>query len=106
VDFRAADASGEELKQTMKATVDSAYDVSWKLAYERQTRKDLDVSLVVALQSLRNDEVSISGHEVEVNDLKNSANYVIDMVETQVDGENPSRLLIGFWLHPRSWSIS
>jgi hypothetical protein len=100
VDLRAADASGKELKETLKVTVDSEYAVRQKLAYERQTRKDLVVSLMVALQNLRNVQVTVAGLEVEVNNLKNVANYVMDMVETL--GRNPSQLLIGFWLQTRS----
>jgi hypothetical protein len=55
---------------------------------------------MVALQNLRNVQVTVAGLEVEVNDLKNVANYVMDMVETL--GRNPSQLLIGFWLQTRS----
>jgi hypothetical protein len=33
--------------------------------------------------------VTITGLEVEVNDLNNTANYVMDMVETQVATEEP-----------------
>jgi hypothetical protein len=57
----AADVASEELKQMMKADVDSDYVVCQKLAYEKQTQKDLEVSLVVALQSLRNDQVTMQG---------------------------------------------
>jgi hypothetical protein len=39
---------------------------------------------MVALQSLQNDQVTIVGLEVEVNDLKNAADHVMDMVESQV----------------------
>jgi hypothetical protein len=56
--------------------------VSQKLFYKKQTQKDRKVSLVVALLSLRNDQVIIVGLEVEVNDLKNDADHVMDMVET------------------------
>jgi hypothetical protein len=55
LDLQHANASDEELKWTMKATVDSEYAVSQKLAYERQTWKDLKVCLVVALKSMQND---------------------------------------------------
>jgi hypothetical protein len=55
VDLRAADASSKELNETMKATMDSEHAMIQKLAYKKQTRKDLEVSLVVALQSLQND---------------------------------------------------
>jgi hypothetical protein len=69
--------------------MDCEYVVCDKLAYEKQTRKNLEVSLVVALQSLQNDQVTIAGLEVEVNDLKNAADHVMDMMETQVAGEEP-----------------
>jgi hypothetical protein len=36
----------------MKEAVDSEYVVSQKLAYEKQARQDLEVSLEVALKSL------------------------------------------------------
>jgi hypothetical protein len=61
VDLWAADVASEELKQMMKTNVDSDYVVCQKLAYEKQTQKDLEVSLVVALQSLRNDQVTLQG---------------------------------------------
>jgi hypothetical protein len=82
--MRQADAGGEELKKVMKATVESEYVVCQKLAYEKRLQKDLKVSLMVALQSLQNDQVTIVGLEVEVNDLKNAADHVMDMVESQV----------------------
>jgi hypothetical protein len=89
VDLRAADASREELKKLIKVAVDSEYVVSQKLAYEKQARKVHEVSLEVALQLLRNDQVIIAGLKVEVNDLKNATDHVMDMVETQVTGEEP-----------------
>jgi hypothetical protein len=55
VKLREAEAGTEELKRLMKATVDSEYAVSLKLAYEKQARKNLEVSLVVDLKALRND---------------------------------------------------
>jgi hypothetical protein len=41
------------------------------------------------LKVLKNDQVNIAGQEVELNDLKNAAHFVMDMVETQVAGEEP-----------------
>jgi hypothetical protein len=63
--------------------------VSQKLAYEKQARKDPEVSLEVALKALQNDHVIITGQEVELNDLKNATHFMMDMVETQVAGEEP-----------------
>jgi hypothetical protein len=100
VDLRAADASGKELKETLKVTVDSEYAVRQKLAYKTQTRKDIEVIIMVALQSLRNDQVTIAGLEVEVNNLKNAANYVMDMVETL--GRNPKPAIDRLLLQTRS----
>lgn len=42
---------------------------------------------MVALQSLKNDQVAIAGLQVEVNDLKNAADNVMDMVVPQVARE-------------------
>jgi hypothetical protein len=50
------------------------------LAYEKQARRDLEVSLEVALKSLQNDQVIIAGQEVELIDLKNVAHYAMDMI--------------------------
>jgi hypothetical protein len=36
----------------MKGTMDSEYTISQRLAYEKQARKDLEVSLEVALKAL------------------------------------------------------
>jgi hypothetical protein len=55
--------------------------------------KDLEVSLVVALQSLQNDQVAIAGLEVEVNDLKNATHHVMDKVVPQVAGEEPKPVI-------------
>jgi chromosome segregation ATPase len=89
VNLREAEAGGVELKQLMESIVDNEYAMSQKLAYEKQARKDLEVSLEVALKVLRNDQVIIAGQEVELNNLKNTAHFVMDMVETQVTGEEP-----------------
>jgi hypothetical protein len=41
------------------------------------------------LKSLQNDQVTIAGQEVELNDLKNTAHYAMDMIVLQVEGEEP-----------------
>jgi hypothetical protein len=49
----------------MKETIDSEFAITQKLAYEKQARRGLEVSLEVALKSLQNDQVIIKGQEVE-----------------------------------------
>jgi hypothetical protein len=41
------------------------------------------------LKSLQNDQVTIAGQEVELNDLKNATHYAMDMIASQVEGEDP-----------------
>jgi hypothetical protein len=71
----------------MKEAADSEYVVSQKLAYEKRARQDLEVNLDVALKSLQNDQVTIAGYEVEMNDLKGTANYAMDCIAVPVDGD-------------------
>jgi hypothetical protein len=71
----------------MKEAADSEYVVSQKLAYEKRARQDLEVNLEVALKSLQNDQVTIAGYEVELNDLKGAANYAMDCIAMPVEGE-------------------
>jgi hypothetical protein len=59
----------------MKETIDSEFALTQKLAYEKQARRDLEVSLEVALKSLQNDQVTIAGQEVVLKDLKNAAHF-------------------------------
>jgi hypothetical protein len=40
----------------------------------------------VALKSLQNDQVTISGYEVELNDLKGAANYAMDCIAVPFEG--------------------
>jgi chromosome segregation ATPase len=70
VTLREVEAGGQELKRVMKQIVNSEYAISQKLAYEKRARQDLEVNLEVALKSLQNDQVTITGHEVELRDLK------------------------------------
>ena len=94
VTLREVEAGGQELKRAMKETTDSEYAVSQKLAYEKRARQDLEVNLEVALKSLQNDQVTIAGYEVELNDLKGAANYAMDCIAVPVEGGRPSLLLI------------
>jgi chromosome segregation ATPase len=89
VNLQKAEAGAEEIKQLMKGTIDSEYAVSQKLAYEKQARKDLEVSLEVALKALHNDQVIIAGQEVELNNLKNTTHFTMDILASQVEGEEP-----------------
>jgi hypothetical protein len=77
----------------MKETVDSEYAISQKLAYEKRAQQDLEVNLEVALKSLQNDQVTITGHEVELMDMKNAAHYAMDCIAAQVEGEEPKSVL-------------
>jgi hypothetical protein len=89
VNLREAKAGSEELKRVRKEIIDSEYAISRKLAYEKQARRDLEVCLEVALKALQNDHVIIAGQEVELVDLKNVANFAMDMLASQVKGEEP-----------------
>jgi hypothetical protein len=41
----------------------------------------------VAFKSLKNDQVTIAGYEVELNDQKDAANYAMDCITVPVEGE-------------------
>ena len=66
------------LKESTKAANDCEYAMTRKLAYEKQVRRDLEIDLVVAMQSLQNDQVAIAGLEVEIADLKDAAGYKLE----------------------------
>jgi hypothetical protein len=63
------------------------------LAYEKGARPDLEVEFEVALKSLQNDQVTIAGYEVELNDLKGAANYAMDCIEVTVEGEQAKSIV-------------
>jgi chromosome segregation ATPase len=86
VSLREVEAGGQELKRAMKEAADSEYVVSQKLAYEKRARRDLEVEFEVALKSLQNDQVTIAGYEVELNDLKGAANYAMDYKAGPIEG--------------------
>jgi hypothetical protein len=67
VSLREVEAGGLELKRAMKEATDSEYAISQKLAYEKGSRRDLDVEFEVALKLLQNDQVTIAGYDVELN---------------------------------------
>jgi hypothetical protein len=73
----------------MKDATDSEYVVSQKLAYEKGARRDLQVEFEVALKVLRNDQVTIAGYEVELNDMKGTTKYAMDCIAVPTKGEEP-----------------
>jgi hypothetical protein len=99
VSLREVEAGGQELKRAMKEAADSEYAVSEKLAYETGARRGLEVEFEVVLKLLQNDEMTIEGYAVDLNDLKGAANYAMDcegeeaksIVDRLVD--TPNRLL-------------
>jgi chromosome segregation ATPase len=93
VSLREVEAGGQELKRAMKEAADSEYVVSQKLAYEKRARRDLEVEFEVALKSLQNDQVTIAGYEVELNDLKGTANYAMDYITVLTKGEEAKSVI-------------
>jgi hypothetical protein len=80
-------AGGQELKRVMKEAADSEYAVSQKLAYEKGAHQDLEVKFGVVLKSLQNEQMTIVGYEVELNDLKGATNYAMDCIAVPAEGE-------------------
>jgi chromosome segregation ATPase len=76
-----------ELKRAMKEATDSEYAISQKLAYETAARRGLEAEFEVVLRSLENDQTTIAGYEVELNDLKGAANYAMSCIPVPEDGE-------------------
>jgi hypothetical protein len=81
------DAGGRELKRAMKEATDSEYAISQKLAYEKGARRGLEVEFEVVLKSLRSDQITIAGYEVELHDQKGAANYAIDCIAVPSEGD-------------------
>jgi hypothetical protein len=94
VTLQGVEASGQELKQVMKETVDNEYAISQKLSYEKRARHDPEVNLKVDLTSLQNVQVTIAGHEVELRDLKSTTNYAMDCKRCRSRGRSRSLLFI------------
>jgi hypothetical protein len=100
---RESEAGGLALKQAMREATDSEYAVSQKLAYETAARRGLEAEFEVVLKSLENDQTTIAGYEVELNDLKGAANYAMSRIpvpegeqqQSNVDRlvDTPNRLL-------------
>jgi hypothetical protein len=70
----------------MKEAANSEYVVS-------RAHQDLEVEFEVALKSLQNDQVTIAGYEVELNDLKGTANYAMDCITIPSQGEEPQSVV-------------
>jgi hypothetical protein len=102
---REIEAGGLELKRAMKEATDSEYAISQKLAYETAACQGLEAEFEVILKSLQSDQITISGYEVELNDLKGAANYTISCIPVPEEGgqqqsivdrlvDTPNRLLL------------
>jgi hypothetical protein len=88
----------------MKEATDSEYAISKKLAYETAARRGLEVEFEVVLKSLQSDQITITGYEVELNDIKGAANYAMSCIpvpegeqqQSIVDRpvDTPNRLLL------------
>jgi hypothetical protein len=93
VSLQEVEAGGQELKRAMKEAADSEYVVSQKLAYETEAHQGLEVEFEVVLKSLQNDQMTITGYEVEVNDLKGAANYAMDCIAVPAEGEEAKSIV-------------
>jgi hypothetical protein len=87
---REIEAGGLELRRAMKEAIDSEYAISQKLAYDTAARRGLEAEFEVVLKSLENDQATIAGYEVELNDLKGAANYAMSCIPVPEDGEQQS----------------
>jgi chromosome segregation ATPase len=87
ISLRETEAGGQELKRAMKEATDSEYAISQKLAYETGARRVLEAKLEVVLKSLQSDQITIAGYEVELNDLKGTANYAMACIAVPKEGE-------------------
>jgi hypothetical protein len=82
-----SEAGGLALKQAMGEATDSEYAISQKLTYETGARRGLEAEFEVILKSLENDQTTIAGYEVELNDLKGAANYAMSCIAVPEEGE-------------------
>jgi hypothetical protein len=87
------EAGGLELKRAMKEATDSEYAISQKLAFETGARRGLEVEFEAVLKSLQNDQITIAGYEVELNDLKGAANYAMACVVVPTEGEEQQSIV-------------
>jgi chromosome segregation ATPase len=84
---REIEAGGLELKRAMKEATDSEYAIPQKLAFETAARRGLEAKFEVVSKSLENDQATIAGYEVELNDLKGAANYAMSCIPVPEEGE-------------------
>jgi hypothetical protein len=77
----------------MKEATDSEYAISQKLAYETRARRGLEVEFEVVLKSLQSDQITITGYEVELNDLKGASNYAMDCIAVPAEGEEAKSIM-------------
>jgi hypothetical protein len=87
------EVGGQELKRAMKEAADSEYAVSQKLDYETGARRGLEVEFEAILKSLQNDQITIAGYEVELNNLKGAANYAMDCIAVPAEGEEAKSIV-------------
>jgi hypothetical protein len=93
VRIREAEAGDQELKRVMKEAADSEYAVSQKLAYETGARQGLEVEFEAVLKLLENNQVTIAGYEVELNDLKGAANCAMDFIVVPAEGGEAKNIM-------------
>jgi hypothetical protein len=93
VSLREVEVGGQKLKRAMKEAADSEYVVSQKLAYEIGARRGLEVEFEAVLKSLQNDQITIAGYEVELNDLKGATNYAMDCIVVPAEGEEAKSIV-------------
>jgi hypothetical protein len=87
------EVGGLELKQVMKEATDSEYAVSQKLAYETGAHWGLEAEFEVVLKSLENDQTTIVGYEVELNDVNSAANYAMSCIAIPEVGEQQQSIV-------------
>jgi chromosome segregation ATPase len=91
--LREVEAGGQDLKWAMKEAADSEYAISQKLAYETGAHRGLEVEIEAVLKSLQNNQVTIAGYEVELNDLKGASNYAMDCTAVLAEGEEAKSIV-------------
>jgi hypothetical protein len=87
------EAGGLEHKWTMKEATDSEYAISQKLAYETAACRGLEVEFEVVLKSLKSDQITIAGYEVELNNLKGAANYAMSCIPIPEEGDQQQSIV-------------
>jgi hypothetical protein len=93
IKVREIDAGGLKLKRAMKEATNSEYATSQKLAYETAARRGLEAEVKVVLKSLQSDQITITGYEVELNDLKGATNYAMSYIAVPEEGEQQQSIV-------------